>query len=83
MGTRGEHANSTQKGPFANPASGMCTDDAEEGTHRQHPQRPYSGNGTQDLLAVRRQHYPLTATPQVTQDNTLLMIEDLFLEFYS
>ena len=30
--TRGEHANSTQKGPFVNPTRGVGTDDAEEET---------------------------------------------------
>ena len=40
LGTQGEHANSTQKGPFAVSTQGMGTDDMEEQTHpRQHGSR--------------------------------------------
>ena len=42
--TRGEHANSTQKGPLANPTFlGVGTDNAECGTRRQRPQLPQAG----------------------------------------
>ena len=37
LGTQGEHANSTQKRPFADPTQGMGTDDMEERTHHTVP----------------------------------------------
>ena len=42
--TRGEHANSTQKGPLNNPTFlGVGTDDAECGTRLQRPHLPQAG----------------------------------------
>ena len=37
LGTQGEHANSTQKRPFADPTQGMGTDDMEERTNQTVP----------------------------------------------
>ena len=43
LGTQGEHANSTQKRPIADPGQGMGTDDMEEGTHHTVPTVPPPG----------------------------------------
>ena len=37
LGTQGEHANSTQKRPIADPGQGMGTDDMEERTYHTVP----------------------------------------------
>ena len=44
LGAWGEHANSTQKGPFADPIQGMGTDDMEEQTHHTVPTVSSAGN---------------------------------------
>ena len=43
LGTQGEHANSTQKRPIADPGQGMGTDDMEERTHHTVPTASFAG----------------------------------------